>query len=596
MSFNLDDLQEHNSQLLKLLTQNLPDMLWVKDIDGTYLYANQAICDGLLMAQNTQEPIGKNDIFFALRERQKHKDNPNWHTFGELCFNSDQVVIDNNKAMKFEEYGNVKGQMLYLEVYKAPFYDENGTIIGTVGAGRDITELKKIQLNLKESLQQLEEQRKILEFQANFDFLTKLPNRVFFINALQQCIDGASTADNNVAILFIDIDHFKEINDSLGHYIGDQLLVAFAKRLKTKIREGDTVARFGGDEFCILLRNITQKEEIAAFIEDTMEILQTPFDIESNLLYIGMSIGISMSCNNQSTSTELLKHADAAMYEAKANGRNTYSYYDKEMTIKATKRISLETALHEALQNEDFEPYFQPQVNSRRSKIVGMEVLMRWIGKNGEIITPDKFLAYTEDTGMIILLDRLVIEKALKSFLFWREKGLFDGSISFNLSTRQLEDNAFLDFVQKHITPILERYPNSIEFEVTETQIMINQTKAIKTLQELEKFGIKISIDDFGTGYSSLSYLKKLPISKLKIDRSFIEALPHDQEDVVISKTIISLAKTLNLNVIAEGAQTKEQIDFLLENGCDTIQGYYYSKALNKTQMEEFLKFYLLKQ
>jgi len=590
MAFSLNDLKEHNSQLLKLLTQNLPDMLWVKDMKGAYLYANQAICDGLLMAKNTTEPLGKNDVFFALREREKYKDRPNWHTFGELCFNSDQVVIDNNKAMKFEEYGNVKGKLLYLEVYKAPFYDKEGKIIGTVGAGRDITELKKMQLDLKESLAKLEEQRKILEFQANYDYLTKLPNRVFFMKALQEAVDNASKDNSKVALLFLDIDHFKEINDSLGHYIGDQLLIAFANRLKYTISHMDTIARFGGDEFCILLSNITNKEEISTFIKGAMEILQTPFDIENNLLYVGMSVGISIAPDDQINPMELLKNADAAMYQAKEEGRNTHCFYNSTMTLKASHRISLETALHEALKKEQFEPYFQPQVDALSGKIVGIETLMRWIGEEGEIITPDKFLSFTEDTGMIILLDRLVIKKAIVIFLRWKSMGLLKGSISFNLSTRQLEDSSFLDFIKEYIQPILKRYPNSIEFEVTETQIMLNQSKAVKVLQKLERCGIKISIDDFGTGYSSLSYLKKLPISKLKIDRSFIEALPNDQEDIVISKTIINLANTLNLNVLAEGAENKDQVDFLVANGCNIIQGYYYSKPLNSSDMEKFLE------
>jgi len=232
MAFNLEDLREHNSGLLELLTEHLPDMLWVKDINGNYLYANKAICNNLLMAKDTQEPIGKGDVFFAMRERAAHKDKPDWHTFGELCFNSDQVVIDNNKAMKFEEYGNVKGKLMYLEVYKAPFYDKDGNIIGTVGAGRDITQLKQIQIDLQKSFEKLQLQQEQLEFQAQHDALTGLPNRILFMDRLTQSIHAAQRDKTLVAVIFIDLDNFKEINDSLGHHIGDKVLIEASKRMR----------------------------------------------------------------------------------------------------------------------------------------------------------------------------------------------------------------------------------------------------------------------------------------------------------------------------------------------------------------------------
>ena len=256
MAFNLEDLREHNSGLLELLTEHLPDMLWVKDINGNYLYANKAICNNLLMAKDTQEPIGKGDVFFAMRERAAHKDKPDWHTFGELCFNSDQVVIDNNKAMKFEEYGNVKGKLMYLEVYKAPFYDKDGNIIGTVGAGRDITQLKQIQIDLQKSFEKLQLQQEQLEFQAQHDALTGLPNRILFMDRLTQSIHAAQRDKTLVAVIFIDLDNFKEINDSLGHHIGDKVLIEASKRMRAQLRSSDTLARLGGDEFAIIINNL----------------------------------------------------------------------------------------------------------------------------------------------------------------------------------------------------------------------------------------------------------------------------------------------------------------------------------------------------
>jgi len=289
------------------------------------------MCDGLLMAKDTQEPIGKGDVFFALREREIHSDKPNWHTFGELCYNSDKVVIENNTPMKFEEYGNVKGKLLYLEVYKAPFYDANGKTIGTVGAGRDITSLKKIQLDLEKSLKILDEQKDLLEYQANHDSLTDLPNRVLFMDRLQQSINSAQRYDKKVAILFMDLDHFKEINDSLGHGVGDKVLVEVSRRMKNKMRKSDTLSRFGGDEFCIILNDITHIEDISDIITSGMSTVKKPMEIEGQTLYLGMSIGVSVYPDDGSNPSTLLKNADAAMYKAKSDGRNTYCFYNETM-------------------------------------------------------------------------------------------------------------------------------------------------------------------------------------------------------------------------------------------------------------------------
>ena len=272
MYFHLEDLKEHNSNLLNLLTHHLPDMLWVKDTNGIYLYANKALCEGLLMAKNTQEPLGKDDIFFAMRERDAHKENPHWHTFGELCFNSDQVVIDNNKPMRFEEYGNVKGELLYLEVFKAPLYDKDGNILGTVGAGRDITELKKTQIELEKSLEKLEEQKEQLSYQANYDDLTKLPNRSSFHKTLNNYLKD----DSKLAILFLDLDNFKEINDLLGHSTGDKVLIETAKRLQKITVNTSLLSRLSGDEFCIIIKNVDQNEEVLKTIHECMNVMKVP--------------------------------------------------------------------------------------------------------------------------------------------------------------------------------------------------------------------------------------------------------------------------------------------------------------------------------
>ena len=588
MSFQMEDLKEHNSELLKLLTQHLPDMLWVKDLDGIYLYANQAICDGLLMAKDTDEPIGKGDIFFALRERELHKDKPQWHTFGELCFNSDIDVIKNNQAMKFEEYGNVKGDLMYLEVYKAPFYDKDGNIIGTVGAGRDITKLKKIQSDLQRSLKILDEQREKLEYQANHDALTNLPNRVLFLDRLSQSIKIAQRDNKEIALLFVDLDHFKSVNDSLGHTAGDKILVDFSQRLSKKIKTTDTISRVGGDEFCIVLNDVENLESLSDFILDILNISKEMYTIQDDTIYLGMSMGIAMYPHDGVDANTLLRDADSAMHKAKDSGRNTYYFYDEQMTKKAQERVFLETQLRKALLKDELVVYFQPQMNGQTNQIVGAETLVRWEHPELGMIYPDRFIPLAEATGMIVQLDRIVMRKALSQFNKWHKEGLNPGKLSLNLAIKQLEEKDFINFVKNILVQEECSYTN-IEFEVTESEIMKNPDKSIKVLQELSDLGISISIDDFGTGYSSLAYLKRLPIKKLKIDKSFVDNLPHDAEDVAITKTIINLCKSLNLKVIAEGVETLEQKDFLLNNGCAFIQGYFYSKPLDTNNMTKFL-------
>ena len=588
MPFNLQDIYENNSELLKLLTEHLPDMLWVKDVEGKYIYANKAICDNLLMAKDTNEPIGKGDVFFALREREAHKDKPEWHTFGELCFNSDQVVIDNNKAMKFEEYGNVKGKLMYLEVYKAPFYDKDGNTIGTVGAGRDITELKNIQLDLEKSLHQLDKERQKAQYQANHDSLTDLPNHILFLDRLQQSINKNSSKEKKTAVVFIDLDHFKEINDSFGHHFGDKILLELTKRFEKMIKPTDTLSRFGGDEFCVILEDVESIDYLTDFIVQSLESSKEPFSVMSEKIYVNMSLGISLYPHDGKSANEIFKNAEAAMYNAKKAGRGTYRFYDQEMTQKAYERVFLETSLRDALENDEFLVHYQPQIDALSNTTIGMEALVRWQHPSLGLLSPNSFIHLAEESGLIVKLDRIVIKKAIEQFIEWYNLGLKPCTISLNLSMKQIEEEDFVPFVLKLIKN-KEYMVSHLEFEITETQIMKNPEKSIKVLQALSDLGIKLSIDDFGTGYSSLAYLKRLPINKLKIDKSFVDNLPIDAEDIAISKTIINLCESLNLEVIAEGVETMEQQSFLINNGCKNIQGYFNSRPLPANEMEDFL-------
>jgi len=576
-SSNLD----HDIQ--RTLTDNLPDMLWVKDLNGRYLFANKAICESLLMAKDTSEPIGKTDVFFALRERETQPDNDDWHTFGELCFNSDEVVIDKNEPMRFEEYGNVKGQLLYLEVHKAPFHDEEGKILGTVGSARDITEM----MQMKEKLVK---QKDRLYYQAHHDSLTDLPNRVLFQDRLDQALLKSKRSKHNVALLFIDLDNFKNINDAFGHDRGDLVLKVIAKRISHAIRETDTLSRLGGDEFTLIIDDVVDLPCITGITETILQIIQKPVTVGGTHHYITASIGICTSCRKNLTSALMLKHADSAMYKAKESGRNTYEFYSQELTQKVYERVQLENELRMAIKEHQLEVYFQPKFDLTNDKICGMESLIRWQHPELGQLSPSSFIPLAEETGLIIELDRWAYRQSILHFQSWFEQGLFtDNILALNISIRQLEQADILDFIDQLI---LETgiNPTRLEFEITETQMMNNMSSIEGVLREIEELGIRLAVDDFGTGYSSLSHLKQLRLDTLKIDRSFINDIPEDEDDTTIVRAVLAMAKGLKLHVVAEGVETLEQLEFLIQEGCLCAQGYLLEKPLSALKMEELLK------
>ena len=568
--------------ILRTLTDNLPDMLWIKDLEGRYLFANQSICQNLLMAKDTSEPIGQTDIFFALRERATQADNTEWHTFGELCANSDEIVIENNKPMRFEEYGNVKGKLLYLEVHKAPFYDEEGNILGTVGSARDITEMMRMK-------QELVEQKNILHHQAHHDVLTDLPNRLLFQDRLEQALLKSKRSQNHVALLFIDIDHFKNINDVFGHDRGDHILQRISQRLINIVRDADTLSRLGGDEFTLIVDDVKDIAHIARLTKKILNVIEEPVIVEDTFHYVTASIGICMNCDEAINSTDMLKHADTAMYRAKDRGRNTFEFYTKGLTKKALDRVLLETELRTAIQEQQLEIYYQPKMNLISNRIYGMESLIRWQHPDLGQLSPESFIPLAEETGLIVEMDRWSYEKSVTQFKEWQKKGLLNGNVlALNLSIKHLERADLLEFL-KELLMKTEIDPACIELEITETQMMENMHKTKKVLKEVEKLGIRLAIDDFGTGYSSLAYLKQLQLDTLKIDRSFIKDVPENEEDATIVRAILAMAYGLNLHVVAEGVENEEQLGFLLQEGCVCAQGYLFSEPLSTEEMETML-------
>lgn len=445
--------------------------------------------------------------------------------------------------------------------------------------------IQKMNKRLEEKV---EEKTASLHYLAHHDTLTSLPNRLLFIDRLKQSILHAKHQKKPLHVLFLDLDRFKEINDSFGHDIGDKLLITVSQRLKDAIREEDTVARLGGDEFTILLADMDQNH-VTAVLKKILISMREPVEIGQKLMYTTFSIGISRFPEDGDSPDILIRNADTAMYRAKDLGKNRYQFYDEQMTRNTMQRLDLENKLRHAIQNNHLHPYFQAQVDGSTEMVIGAEALVRWCDPELGVISPVEFIPLAEEIGLIAMIDESMMLQSFHIIQKLQKQDLFHGQLSLNLSVKQLEKQGFLE----KLKALLEETnfdPTHLKLEVIESQIMKDPQAAIEILLQVQKMGISIAIDDFGTGYSSLSYLKRLPINQLKIDRSFIIDLPDDAEDVAIVKAIIALARSLNINIIAEGVETQEQKSFLLQEGCHHIQGYLYSKPLDAQAFEEYLK------
>lgn len=474
-----------------------------------------------------------------------------------------------------------KKGLRWIEGFSKPEKLEDDSILWH-GYIHDITDRKNTEY-------ELEEQKDTLYYQAHHDALTGLPNRTLFQDRLEQAIEKAKRNKSKIALLFIDLDHFKEINDSLGHDIGDEILKTVTARLKTAKRDEDTLARLGGDEFTIVLEDLHQTQDASSVSNKILESLSQPININDNVLYVSSSIGVSIYPDDGESAQNLLKYADSAMYKAKGEGRNNFQYYNSALTELAFERVVMETSLRTGLKNNEFTVHYQPQVDGTTDTIIGLEALVRWNHPTMGLVSPAKFIPLAESTGIIVELDRYVMKTAMTQMSEWYAQGLNPGILAMNLTVKQLHQKDFVEMFEDLINKTKCK-ANWLALEVTEGQIMNNPEEAIVVLQAISDLGIELAVDDFGTGYSSLAYLKRLPIDKLKIDQAFVRDLPGDEEDEGITKAVIALAKSLNLKVIAEGVETKQQKDFIVENGCENIQGYFYSKPIPANEFENILK------
>ncbi|MEA5510578.1 EAL domain-containing protein [Crocosphaera sp. UHCC 0190] len=435
---------------------------------------------------------------------------------------------------------------------------------------------------------QRKEAEKILKYQAFHDTLTGLPNRTFFNEHLALSLGNAQRNETLMAILLLDLDGFKNINDTLGHGVGDQMLQCFAKRLQSQIRRGDLVCRWGGDEFTILLSQIKNPDEAGQFAQRLLEIFKDPVTVGKHQIYLKSSIGITIYPQDAQEQETLLKSADLALYKTKNCGRNNYQFYHPDMETQITNNFQLENSLHKAIEKEEFCLYYQPQINIRTGTIEAMEALIRWQNPELGLVTPNKFIALAEKTGLIIPIGEWVLKTACKQAQKWHSMGFPPFKIAVNLSAQQFQQSNLIEVVEQSLQ-LVGLEPKWLELEVTESTLMDNIHLACQTLEIFRDKGISISMDDFGTGYSSLGYLKQFPFQTLKIDRTFVKDINANFEDQAIISAIMTLSRGLNLRVVAEGVETKDQLNLLKILDCEAMQGFFFSRPLDSKKIALFL-------
>jgi diguanylate cyclase (GGDEF)-like protein len=428
-----------------------------------------------------------------------------------------------------------------------------------------------------------------VKFVATHDALTGLPNRVMFNQRLTHALAQAQRYGRRLAVLFIDLDRFKIINDTLGHESGDVLLREVAARLTDNLRTTDTVARLGGDEFVVLVEEVADPLYLAGVAQKLITALSAGFPLSGQEYHVTASIGVSTYPDDGEDQQTLLKNADIAMYRAKEQGRNSFQFYSAQMNVHSVERLSLESGLRRALERNELTLHYQPQVDIRRGHITGMEALARWQHPELGLVPPDKFIHIAEETGLIVPIGQWVLQTACELQRVWHGLGIPDVRVAVNLSPRQFVHGDLL----KEVLRALEQtgcLASCLELEITEGMVMHNPQRAVALLNQLKEMGVRVAIDDFGTGYSSLAYLKRFPIDSLKIDRSFILDIPGDKDDAAITQAVIAMAHSLELKVIAEGVETREQFNFLRKYRCDEMQGYYFSKPLPADQATALLQ------
>jgi diguanylate cyclase (GGDEF)-like protein/PAS domain S-box-containing protein len=463
-----------------------------------------------------------------------------------------------------KRYLRKDGQAVWVKLTAMPMRDAQGKL-NFISVIEDISSRKRMEA--------------ALHHQANHDALTGLPNRNLLRDRLVQAMSYASRAGKVLAVMLIDLDRFKNINDSLGHEAGDKVIVEAGRRLSAVVKEGDTVARLGGDEFVVLMPNLAQEEDVALVAHGLLDVLRLPMVMHEQELTTVASIGISIYPKDGTDGSTLLRNADAAMYRAKEVGRGNFQFYAHEMNARTLDRLKIEVGLRHALHRGEFILHYQPQVDIASGKVVGVEALLRWMQPKQRVVPPSEFIPIAEETGLIMPIGEWVLQTACAQQQEWERLGLGRIRVAVNLSARQFRQKD-LDRTIAHVLEHTGCPADCLALEITESVVMENPDAAALMLKKLSDMGVRLAIDDFGTGYSSLSYLKRFPIDELKIDKSFVNDITTDADDAAIAKAVIVLAHSMKLSVTAEGVETAGQLEFLRQQQCDLMQGHYFSKPL----------------
>ncbi|PWA11240.1 PAS domain S-box protein [Pueribacillus theae] len=466
------------------------------------------------------------------------------------------------------------GKYMYVDTKVNSIFNEAREISSIVLVMRDITERKKIE--------------KIIYHLAYHDALTDLPNRRLFMNELRDAVSQAKQSSSTIAVMFIDLDRFKYVNDSWGHDTGDYILTEAARRIRKSLRSNDTIGRLGGDEFAVLLREVKDKEDVERLTKRIQKKFEEPVEFSGQTYSLSCSIGIALFPDDGRKADDLLTKADTALYNVKDKGRSGYAFFHPEMEEKSLEQVLLENELRKAIELEQFHLDYQPKVDFSTGELVGMEALVRWDHPDLGRIPPNQFIPLAEETGLIVPLGEWVLRRGCEQNKEWQEKGHSPMRLAVNLSVKQLEHPGIVQTIKK-VLQETKLDPNWLELEVTES-IFADVEHAASLLQEIRNLGVHISIDDFGTGYSSFSYIKHLPVDTLKIDSSFIRDIHQNEESQAIVKAVLTLAKSLSINVIAEGIENKEQFNLLNEDGCQQGQGFLFSKPLSSQDFEKYLQ------